>query len=404
MPDTCPYCLQTDLPAGAQKCRACGSWLDPAREGDPHDAIRRAVRMELRDDLKDHRSYLEGLLSQLKYVAALVVAAALAASVFFGIRTDQSISATASRIAAEAEAQIKTATADVTEVTRARVAEAVRQKLDAPETARLIEEVLAVTLAESVKVEVAERFAAVSAEVAAEVEASQAQLGAVVAEIEDLRQRSQAALASLQPIEASFGQAREQTVATSQSVLPVDPVRVEGKGDMSSLEALLREPVEALSFQLGNYYYGPVVWAYVDRLRTLPEFRHVVVTDGLSGALVGFYDAARLAAALDPIDAADLRGPLAQGSIPGEERVARWSEFAGWVQNGDVGALAALPSYVDPADAVRNDWPSVRALDHLERMGRDRLPVVDAAGLFVGVIDRSRLTTRVLLEIAGGGQ
>jgi CBS domain-containing protein len=36
----------------------------------------------------------------------------------------------------------------------------------------------------------------------------------------------------------------------------------------------------------------------------------------------------------------------------------------------------------------------------MEKLGADPLPVVGPDGRFVGIIDRSRLTTRVLLEIA----
>lgn len=401
MPATCPLCLTADLPDGAAKCRACGSWLDPARDSAAPEAIRAAVRAELRDDLKEHRAYLEGLLGQLKYVAALVVAAGLAAAVFFGVRTDQSITATAARIAQEAEAQIKTATADLTVTTRERVAQAVAAKMAAPETAALIES----TLRDSVVAETGRRMEPFKAQVDAQVSEAVARLDAVTGEIGALQDRSRAAFRNLDAIEAAFGQAQRQTVAGSQSVLPVDPVVVEEKGGLDRLAVLLREPVGALGFRMGNYYDGPVVWAYVDRLRGRPGFRDILIFDR-DGAFAGQFPASALAEALDPPGAAQLRrvfaDDLGRTQLPSPDAVPGWTMFADAARGGDLAAIAAIPGFVAADQAVRADWTSLKALDHLERTARERLPVIDAAGGFVGMIDRSRLTTRVLLDLAGG--
>jgi hypothetical protein len=402
MPATCRFCLTGDLPDSALKCRACGSWLDPARDTQTVDTVRLTVREELRSDLKDHRAYLEGLLSQLKYVAALVVAAGLAATVYFGIRTDNSIADTAATIATTAEKQIEAATTDVTAAARERVASAVREKMESRETAALIEAVIA----ESVKAETGRRMAAVSADIDARVAAATVGLDVIGTEIAALKARSAKALAELAPVEESYSRARAQTVAGSQSVLPVDPVRVEEKGSLSSLDRLLQEPVGALGFTQGHYYDGPVVWAYVDRLRQQPGFRDIVVSTP-DDRFFGMFDAAALAAALDPPGAVAMRRELDRGlagaQLPSPDMVAGWSAFANAVNGGDLGFVAGLPGFVAADAAVGDGWTSLRALDQMERLGRDRLPVVDAGGRFVGVIERSRLTTRVLLEVAGGG-
>lgn len=379
MPATCRFCLTDNLPDSALKCRACGSWLDPARDTAASDGLRLALQQELRGDLKEHRAYLEALLSQLKYVAALVVAAGLAATVYFGFRTDRSIVDTAAQISKGAEAEIKAATAEVTEATRKGVVTAVQAKMASPETAALIERVIA----ESVASETEARLAAVSADIDARISAAVGQLDGVSAEIAAVKDRSQKALAELAPIEASYSRARSQTVAGSQSILPVQPVVVEEKGGLHQLAELLRRPVEALRFAAGNYYEGPVVWAYVDRLRTRPAFRHVLILDR-DDRFVGMFDAAALAAVLDPPDAENQRrrfeGELAFTQLPSPDQVQGWTEFADAMTSGDLARVTGLAGFVPLADAVVADWTSVQALDHMERLGRDRLPVGMAPG------------------------
>jgi hypothetical protein len=398
MPVTCRFCLTPDLPDAAQKCRACGSWLDPARDTATADTVRLTVREELRADLKEHRAYLEGLLSQLKSVAALVVAAGLAATVYFGVRTDHSIADTAATIATTAGKQIEAAAEAVKAEAQAKVAAA----LNSPATTDMIAKVIA----DSVTAETARKMAAVSADIDARIAAATAGLDGIGAEIEALKLRSARALAELKPIEQSYSNARAQTVAASQSILPVQPVRVEEKGGLSQLKGILRDAPGALGFTQGHFYDGPVVWAYVDRLRQQPGFRDIVVSDS-TDRFFGMFDAGALAAALDPPEAAQFRlvpnGGLSSAQLPPQDMVPAWSAFADALYQGNLGFVAGLPGFIPADRAVGSDWTSLRALDAMETQGADRLPVVDAEGRFVGVIERSRLTTRVLLEVAGGG-
>lgn len=401
MPMTCRYCLQDDLPDGALKCRHCGSWTNPDRAGDEIETFRRTLREELRNDLKDHRGFVEASLSQLKAVAAVIVAAGLAAAVFFGIRTDQSISDTAARIASDAEAQIRTATASVQTAAADRVTKAVEAHLAAPEMAALIETTLADAVSTTVTAEVTARFDAVSAEVAAQINASEDKLAALNPRLDELDALSTKALARLKPIEASFGETKRQTVAGSQSILPIEPARVEGKGDPSEIEAMVTGGVNALSFTLGGGYDGPVAWKYFDRLLSSPRFRYVVFLDG--GTFVGLVDARDLARALDPPDTGALHAELGRDpyALPIPDQVPGWSRFADDIGARRLDVVASLPSFVPASAAVRSDWTSISALDHMERSGLERLPVVAPDGTFAGVIERSRLTTRVLLELAG---
>jgi hypothetical protein len=423
---TCPYCRETGLPEGAVKCRACGSWLDPSRESDAAEAFRRAIRSDVQADLKEYRESLVGMLTQLKWFGGAIVALAVVATAYFGVRTDQSIADTAARIASEAEAQIKTASAEIADQSRTRMAAAIAERIEAPETAELIETTMRAALADKVAAEVDRRSEEISARVAGQIAGAQAELAAVLGEIDAMETRSKAALERLGSIETSFQEARAQTVETSRSVLPVEAVQIEGKGDVNHLRdlmeralpvepvrigtrggveqiaPLMRERIDTLSFQIGNFYYGPVVWKYLDRLRLLEEFRFVVLFDP-GGGFLGLLDARQLAAALDPPDTAALSRDLGPGdAIPDEAAVPGWNMFAQAVSDGDLAWLAALPSFAGAGDAVQSDWTSLRALDQMDRLRRDLLPVIGPDGGFQGVLDRSRLTTRVLLDLAGG--
>jgi uncharacterized protein YdeI (YjbR/CyaY-like superfamily) len=330
---TCPYGRETGLPERAVKCRACGSWLDPARETDSAETFRRAIRSDVQADLKDYRESLVGMLTQLKWVAGIIVAAGLGAALFFGIRTDQSISDTAARIGAEAEAQIKTASAEIADPTRVRMAKAINDRITASETTEMIETTMRTALADKVAAEVDKRSEEITARVSGQIENARKELDDVLSQIASIEEGSEAALGRLESIEASFSETRAQTVETSRSVLPVEAVKIEGKGDVGHLRdlmaralpmeplsvgarggvediaPLMRERIDSLSFRIGNFYYGPVVWKYFDRLRLLPEFRFVVLYDP-GGGFLGLYEAGPLAAALDPPDTAALGSKL----------------------------------------------------------------------------------------------
>jgi hypothetical protein len=89
-----------------------------------------------------------------------------------------------------------------------------------------------------------------------------------------------------------------------------------------------------------------------------------------------------------------------------EQEVPNWSKFADLLNDGGATArkkLISLPGFISGKEAVIPQSDKRLVLQRMEALGVDWLPVVDkSGGRFVGVINRSRLTSSLLLEIASG--
>lgn len=162
--------------------------------------------------------------------------------------------------------------------------------------------------------------------------------------------------------------------------LPVDTVDYWQKGGPATLDRMLEEGAEALSFRFGHGgYHGPAIQEYLDALLARGAIRWVLFMNedrtfwglaeatALKRALGHRLPANRLAETLN----AGERAPLAE-------------------------ALAGL---VPAGAALAPDAEKRAALAAMEERSVDVLPVVDASGAFVGVVERSRLVASILLEV-----
>ena len=374
MAKSCEFCRADDLHDDAKKCRYCGSWLvEPQPDYGPVETLRK----ELREDHTTFRAYLEGLLTQLRWAAAIIVGLALAATGYVGWQTNANIAASAERIERQSRTQMETAAAAATENARL----AMIEKLNSPETQAQIEAVIEAEL---------DRLAA---DVEQRVAASRAELDTTIAQVNELQ-------ADARAVRASFATARNQTLAESPSRLPLERVRAAAKEGLAELPDLRTADVEALTFTLGGYYDGPIVWKYLDTLLASARFKHVILLEP-DDTIFGIVDAAALAAQLNPPEQALLRAEFGSDVawVPDTTEVPGWSAFAEAVMNEERDRLRDLPMFVGGDHAVSLAATSVDALKQMEELGVDRLPVVDADNRFAGIVERGRLATRVLLDL-----
>jgi len=181
-------------------------------------------------------------------------------------------------------------------------------------------------------------------------------------------------------IVAAIKQASSSPVADQVTRLPVDPVRADPKEGLSQLAALKRKNTQALSFQLGaGGYYGPVIRQYLEELVLLPSFRYVVLNRP-DRTLYGVLDARQLTS-------------LLKGQLDPDR-------FAQWLNESNTTELSALPSFTPAKDALRKESETKVALERMSSLDVQTLPVVDETGHFVGVVDRSKLTASMLIDIA----
>ncbi len=169
---------------------------------------------------------------------------------------------------------------------------------------------------------------------------------------------------------------------------PVDEVvrmlEMASKGGVREIPDLVARKTEALVFRLGHGgYYGPAINSYVDALYASSFLQYIIVLDE-EGKLFGLYNALDLAVWFRTTG----------------DRAYR--DFADWLNRAGTAReeLAKLPGFVGKLDAVARDMSKRDVLRKMEELSADSLPVVDGAGLFVGTVERSRLTSSLILEVA----
>jgi hypothetical protein len=184
-------------------------------------------------------------------------------------------------------------------------------------------------------------------------------------------------------IVAAIKQASTSPVDRQVTRLPVDPVRADPKEGLSQLSELKRKSPQALSFQLGyGRYYGPVIRQYLDELTSLPSFRYIVLNRP-DGTLFGLLDARQFTSLLK----------TGSGQVDPDR-------FAEWLNQSSTTELSSLPSFIPAKDALRKTSETRTALELMNSLDIQTLPVIDDAGRFIGVVDRSKLSANMLIDIA----
>lgn len=239
--ESCSFCLKADIADKAIRCHHCGSWLEPGHDADEADRLRH----ELRIDHDAHRAMIEKMLSRLQNVAAVIIVAAASAALFFGFRTDESITSTSQRISDEARVQIEAAATKITNQASGEVRRVVVGKLASTEMSNKIDLEIKKSLTGTVESAVKERFEPFSHEVNQLAEKSRLELDNLTTNIKELRERSENAMQEVKAIQTGFSEAQNQTVQTSRTLLPAELIHfnpehfsIVGKGGWPSSRSL----------------------------------------------------------------------------------------------------------------------------------------------------------------------
>jgi hypothetical protein len=176
-----------------------------------------------------------------------------------------------------------------------------------------------------------------------------------------------------------------QPIAEQVKPLPVAPIEQALKGGVAQIPDMVRRRVQGLDFMLGVGGYDPnVLKAYLETLTRYDFFRFVIVLTP-DQRLFGMIDARSLLATLEEPTSG-----------------MTFQEFASLLNranDADRDRLAQLAGFVPASDAVTKQLEKRDVLDRMEKAGRDWLPVVTAQGQLDGVVDRSRLTASIILDV-----
>jgi hypothetical protein len=177
-----------------------------------------------------------------------------------------------------------------------------------------------------------------------------------------------------------------QPIARQVAPLPVAPVEQALKGGMGQIPDMVRRRVEGLDFVLGTGAYDQAaINAYLETLTRYQFFRYVILLTP-DNKVFGIIDARTLLAVLQD---------------PGSgETLQDFSVLINRATEADRSKLAQLPGFVPAGEAVRKQSDKREVLEKMEKAGRDWLPVVSTEGRLDGVVERSRLTASMILDVA----
>ncbi len=182
-------------------------------------------------------------------------------------------------------------------------------------------------------------------------------------------------------MESAFVQASQQAVGTEVDSLPVEPIEPDRKEGVGSIDRLIADKSRALSFDLG--YRGYAGYAIAEYLKTLTQHPYLqyLVIKNQDGSFAGMADARQTE-------------QLIENHQLSPDALARW------LGEGDRSTLAnSLPGWIGSKDALQSTARRREALEQMNSLNAESLPVV-SGGVFVGVVERSRVTAGMLVEIA----
>jgi CBS domain-containing protein len=202
-----------------------------------------------------------------------------------------------------------------------------------------------------------------------------------------------------------WAKAADTQIEQQVSTVPISPVtdaiemvQTAEKRGVNEIPRLIEQRTQALAFRLGmGGYYGAAIKKYFDDLYGSSYLRYVVVNHA-DGRPFGIYDAADLIAYLRTLGDAG------------------YEEFERMLNRGDEQAqawLARLPGFVSAEHAVSPETSKRAALQAMDELDQDALPVTDLAGRLVGTVERAKLTSSLILAVterlageqsAGNGQ
>ncbi|MDQ7053382.1 MAG: hypothetical protein Q9P14_10975 [candidate division KSB1 bacterium] len=187
-------------------------------------------------------------------------------------------------------------------------------------------------------------------------------------------------------IVAAIREASESPVAkevTTLISLPVENVRVAPKGRIENIPDLLEKRTQVLAFRLGyGGYQGSVIQRYLEMLTRQPYLRYIVI-ENPDGTFFGLADARQLATLV--------RSPARPFSV---------YQLADWLNAGEAEPLERLPGFVSSQQALTQKADRRKALEIMNALDVQVLPVVNESRRFVGIVDRSKLTASMLIDIA----
>lgn len=189
--------------------------------------------------------------------------------------------------------------------------------------------------------------------------------------------------ASMKPIEKQVSRTQLSKIDEAVEVI----VREE-KGGTERIPRLIENKVEALEFYRGkgkNFYWSDAIREYFESLGAYDFLKYVVVY-AENGTLLSIFDARPFL-------------EYFRSMRYGSDAYYLFAEAL-----NDTGAVSndfiqKLPGRIPEDMLVNTSSNTLEVLKKMESENISRLPVIDARGCFIGVVDRDRITANLLITV-----
>jgi CBS domain len=152
---------------------------------------------------------------------------------------------------------------------------------------------------------------------------------------------------------------------------------------VEEISRLIERKTEGLLFRLGHGgYFGPAIQEYLVRLAKEPFLKYLII-ENPDKTFFGMANAWEFTS-------------LFQMQRPPYTA----KDFAEWLNGRNTEALGRLPGFIGSQSALNKETDKGQALQKMETLNVDTLPVVDEKKRFVGIVNRSRLTASLLIDVS----
>ncbi|MCP4390885.1 MAG: CBS domain-containing protein [Gammaproteobacteria bacterium] len=156
------------------------------------------------------------------------------------------------------------------------------------------------------------------------------------------------------------------------------------KAGIESLAKMVIQKTEAIEFQLGHGgYWGPAIKKYFDTLSEAGFLRYLIVFDQ-DKKLFGVFDSRVLFLHLE---------------IQADERYGLFADLLNDGKEAAQDQIKGLPGWISVKDAITPETNNRIALETMERLKSNFLPVKDSNNEFIGVVDRSKVTASLVIDV-----
>ena len=185
--------------------------------------------------------------------------------------------------------------------------------------------------------------------------------------------------ASRQPIESQIVELEGATMSDM-----VRTVEMDAKSGVNRIPELIEKKTEALKFTLGHGgYWGPAIQQYFESLAAAAHLKYVVINDD-QNRLFGFFNAQEL---------------MSYFGKQGQDSYQMFAQQLNRPTENNLQALGQLPGFIPLEMSVNSEKGKRDVLQMMDELNIDTLPVVNDENRFLGIVEQSRLSASLLIEI-----